>query len=83
MIDEAALVKALDTGQISGAGLDVLAEEPPDLQSSELTGRSNVIITPHVAFYSDASILDNRRLSTGNVRNFLDGKDEDVRRYIL
>ena len=83
LIDEVALVKALDLGQISGAGLDVLAEEPPDLQSSELTGRSNVIITPHIAFYSDASILDNRRLSTLNIRNFLDGKDEDVRRYVV
>lgn len=83
LIDEAALVKALDTGQVSGAGLDLLTEESPDLQSSLLIGRSNVILTPHVAFYSDASIRDNRRISTGNIRNFLDGKDEDVRKYIV
>lgn len=83
LIDEAALEKALDTGQISGAGLDVLTDESPDLRSSSLMGRSNVILTPHVAFYSDASMLDNRRISTTNVRNFLDGKDEDVRRYVL
>ncbi len=82
LIDEVALVTALDTGQISGAGLDVLDDESPDLRSSKLTGRSNVIITPHVAFYSDASILDNRRISTNNIRNFLDGKHEEVRRYI-
>ena len=82
LIDEAALLKALDTGQISGAGLDVLCDESPDLSSSPLVGRSNVILTPHVAFYSDASMLDNRRISTANVRNFLDGKDDDVRRYI-
>jgi len=82
LIDEAAMEIALDTGQISGAGLDVLNDESPDLRSSGLMGRPNVILTPHVAFYSDASMLDNRRISTANVRNFLDGKDNDVRRYV-
>jgi len=83
LIDEKALIDALDTGQISGAGLDVLEQESPDLSSSRLLGRDNVILTPHVAFYSDASMLDNRRISTANVRNFLDGKNEDVRRYVI
>jgi len=82
LIDEKALAVALDTGQISGAGLDVLRDESPDLRASGLVGRPNVILTPHVAFYSDASMLDNRRISTANVRNFLDGKDDDVRRYV-
>ena len=83
LIDEEAMVTALDTGQISGAGLDVLTDESPNLSSSRLIGRENVILTPHVAFYSDSAMLDNRRISTANVRNFLDGKDEDVRRYVL
>jgi lactate dehydrogenase-like 2-hydroxyacid dehydrogenase len=82
LIDEKAMEQALDTGQISGAGLDVLVDESPDLAASSLVGRSNVILTPHVAFYSDASMLDNRRISTANARNFLDGKDDQVRRYI-
>ena len=82
LIDEDELEVALDTGKILGAGLDVLNDEAPDLHSSSLTGRPNVILTPHVAFYSDASMLDNRRISTANVRYFLDGKDEDVRRYV-
>jgi lactate dehydrogenase-like 2-hydroxyacid dehydrogenase len=82
LIDEAAMEQALETGQISGAGLDVLINESPDLASSSLVGRSNVILTPHVAFYSDASMLDNRRISTANVKNFLDGRDDQVRRYI-
>ena len=82
LIDEAAMVNALDTGQISGAGLDVLDSESPDLGASKLVGRNNVILTPHIAFYSDASMLDNRRISAANVRNFLDGKDNEVRRYV-
>ena len=83
LIDEAALVAALDSGQVSGAGLDVLSDESPDLRSSKLCGRDNVILTPHVAFYSDASILENRKVSAGNIRHFLDGKHEKVRRYVL
>jgi phosphoglycerate dehydrogenase-like enzyme len=82
LIDEAALVNALDTEQIAGAGLDVLNDESPNLQRSSLTGRPNVILTPHVAFYSDASMLENRRISALNIRYFLDGKHTRVRRYV-
>jgi phosphoglycerate dehydrogenase-like enzyme len=67
LVDESALIHALDTGQISGAALDVLNREPPDLQRSELTGRRDVILTPHVAFYSDASILKSRHLAARNI----------------
>jgi D-3-phosphoglycerate dehydrogenase len=82
LIDEAALVDALDTGQIAGAGLDVLTEESPDLERSPLIGRPNVILTPHAAFYSDRSILENRRLSAKNIRYFLDGEHDQVRKYV-
>jgi D-3-phosphoglycerate dehydrogenase len=75
------LVWALDEGLLSAAGLDVLQEESPDLQRSALTGRPNVILTPHMAFYSDASIRDNRTLSARNIRYFLDGKHDAVRKY--
>ena len=83
LIDETALVHALDSGQIKGAALDVLVDESPDLSASKLMGRNNVILTPHVAFYSDASISDNRRISASNLQNFLDGKHDNVRHYIV
>jgi len=82
LIDEAALEKALDDGQISAAGLDVLDSESPQLRSSTLLGRHNVLLTPHVAFYSDASMLENRRISASNIRKFLHGEHETVRKYI-
>lgn len=82
LVDEAALVDALDSGQISGAGLDVLSDEPPDLRASNLSGRDNVILTPHVAYYSDRSALKSREIAASNIRNFLDGKHENVRQYI-
>jgi lactate dehydrogenase-like 2-hydroxyacid dehydrogenase len=82
LIDEAALALALDRGQISGAGLDVLCGEPPDLARSGFTGRPNVILTPHVAFNSDMSISASRGISASNIRYFLDGRHENVRRYV-
>src|SRR5207302_7768164 len=51
LVDEAALVTALDNGHIGGAALDVVATEPPATDSG-LLGRDNVILTPHTAFYS-------------------------------
>jgi phosphoglycerate dehydrogenase-like enzyme len=82
LVDEAALIEALDTGQVAAAGLDVLSEESPNIEVSPFIDRPNVILTPHVAFYSDWSILENRRLSASNIRHFLDGEHDRVRKYI-
>jgi D-3-phosphoglycerate dehydrogenase / 2-oxoglutarate reductase len=51
LIEEAALIAALDSGHLGGAGLDVVASEPL-AKDSPLLGRDNVIISPHTAFYS-------------------------------
>jgi D-3-phosphoglycerate dehydrogenase len=56
IIDEAALAEALDSGQIAGAALDVMTQEPPP--PSPLFGRDNVIITPHTSFYSEESLVE-------------------------
>jgi D-3-phosphoglycerate dehydrogenase len=56
IIDETALAEALDSGQIAGAALDVMTQEPPP--SSPLFGRDNVIITPHTSFYSEESLVE-------------------------
>jgi len=47
VIDEAALVDALETGQVAGAALDVFGQEPPGLTA--LVTHPNVIATPHIA----------------------------------
>ena len=48
VVDEPALIAALDKGEIAGAGLDVFAEEPLP-GDSPLLGRDNVVVTPHYA----------------------------------
>lgn len=54
IVDQQALLKALKEKWIAGAGLDVLEKEPIDM-NDPLLKFNNVIITPHTAYYSDAS----------------------------
>ena len=73
VIDEKALVEALDSGQVSAAGLDVLESEPPDLENCELLHRDNVILTPHAAFYSSNSMEEAHVRAMDHVKYFLQG----------
>src|SRR5581483_6425950 len=52
IIDEQALVRALEHRWIAGAGLDVLEQEPPP-PDHPLIGRPNVVLTPHIGGFSD------------------------------
>lgn len=72
IIDETALAQALDSGQIAGAGLDVLSVEPPS-NGNPLLNCRNCIITPHIAW---ATLAARKRLldsAIHNVRAYLDG----------
>ncbi|WP_085317111.1 D-2-hydroxyacid dehydrogenase [Derxia lacustris] len=57
LVDEAALIEALESGHLGGAGLDVVSTEPPpaDLPLLALR-RPNLLITPHVAWASDEAM---------------------------
>ena len=57
IIDEPALIDALRGGQIAGAGLDVMESSAPPADHP-LFGMDNVIVTPHVAFLSQQSVLE-------------------------
>lgn len=72
LIDEAALAAALNEGRIAGAGLDVLAVEPPR-QGNPLIGARNCAITPHVAWATRAARARLLGLAAGNLEAFLRG----------
>jgi D-3-phosphoglycerate dehydrogenase len=72
IIDEVALVQALQEGLISGVGLDVLEIEPPDPQNP-LLKMENVVLSPHVGFYSVESISELKRRTAKNVADVLTG----------
>ena len=73
LIDSQALVTALEKGQISGAGLDLVeGEEIPG--DHPLMNFDNVVITPHVAWYSEASIIELRRKAAQEVVRALRGE---------
>jgi len=73
VIDEKALIEALKEGRVSGAGLDVLEKEPPDLQNP-LLKMENVLLSPHMGFYSDESIKELNRRTAESVADVLLGK---------
>jgi D-3-phosphoglycerate dehydrogenase len=68
-VDEAALVKALEQGQIAGAALDVFEEEPLPAESP-LRNFKNVLLAPHNANSSPAA-WENVHWNT--IRNLMDG----------
>jgi glycerate dehydrogenase len=77
LVDEQALADALGAGQIAGAGLDVLADEPPPVDHPLLKAK-NCYITPHNAWGTKAArqrLLDE---AVENIRAFLTGRKRNV-----
>ena len=72
VVDVDALVNALDAGEIGGAALDVLPQEPP-AADHPLLGRDNVILTPHTGFYSEDALLDLQTTVATDVATVLGG----------
>ena len=79
VVDTEALYPALTAGQIAGAALDVLEQEPPDMSHPLLAAWQkgtlpNLLITAHTAFYSDQGYVEMRTKAAQEVRRVLEGK---------
>jgi phosphoglycerate dehydrogenase-like enzyme len=73
IVDEAALIEALEEGRLRGAGVDVYSQEPPDMQSP-LLHLDNVIATPHVAGMTYETIRRRIEACFANVARIADGE---------
>jgi len=73
IVDESALVEALTSGHLAGAGLDVLAQEPPD-PNSPLMGMKSVILSPHTAGLTKEGVALLARGAAENALAVLEGR---------
>jgi len=65
LIDDDALAASLDAGHVGGAALDVLATEPPS-PGHPLVGRDDVVLTPHIAYFSERTEIEYVRIQAQN-----------------
>jgi len=77
VVDADALFEALETDTIKAAGLDVLATEPP--ADDPLVGRSDTVITPHAAWYSEDAHKDLNESAAADVAAIFNGAVPDGR----
>jgi lactate dehydrogenase-like 2-hydroxyacid dehydrogenase len=81
VVDIEALAAALENRSLGGAGIDVLPIEPPEVHTplirlwqAETNPAVNLILTPHVAFYSEASMSEMRVKAAAGVARVLRGE---------
>ncbi len=79
LVDEAALIQALDEGLIAGAGFDVLTTEPPKHGHPLLdVRRHNFILTPHVAWASDGAMQFLADQLIDNIERWAEGRPQHL-----
>lgn len=77
IVDEEALAQALNSGQLYAAGVDVLCEEPPRVQSPLLKAR-NCFVTPHIAWATLEARTRLLQICEANLRAFTEGHPQNV-----
>ncbi|SNS36602.1 2-hydroxyacid dehydrogenase [Sphingopyxis indica] len=73
LVDEAALVRALSTGHLRGAGLDVFGEEPLP-RGNPLLGLPNVVLAPHIAWLTPETLVRSLTVAYENIRRLEAGE---------
>ena len=74
VVDEKALVEALEKGEIAGALVDVFDKEPPLALDTPLLSAPNTLLTPHVAFATKESMSLRAEIVFDNLRAWMEGR---------
>ena len=77
LVDEEALIRALKSGKIAGAGLDTYLQEPLP-KGHPFWGMKNVIVSPHVAGMSDIYVEQALTIFEENLRRFIKGEKRNL-----
>lgn len=71
------LLKAIDSGLIHSAGLDVLENEPPGDEEQKLIKHPRIFVTGHYAWYSENAIAELQKRAANNLIDLLNGKNPE------
>lgn len=74
VVDTKALADALNSGRIAGAAIDVFDKEPPLDADEPLINARNTVVTPHVAFATDESMIKRAEIEFRNIAEFIKDK---------
>lgn len=78
VVDNVALAEALRNGEIAGAACDVFDIEPPLPSDYPLLNCPNIIVTPHLGFYSEESMDERAEIAFANLFAWLNGSPQNV-----
>lgn len=78
IIDNDALAELLNNEKIAGAGIDVFDMEPPIPENYPLLSAKNAVLTPHIAFLTDESMVTRAHIAFDNVEKYLEGNPQNI-----
>lgn len=81
VVDNKALARALNEGDIRGAGIDVFDQEPPLALDDSLLHARNTLLTPHIAFATEEAMLRRAEIEFDNVYAYLHGECRSQCKY--
>lgn len=81
VIDNKALARALEAGQIAGAGIDVFDGEPPLSDDYPLLKAPNTLLAPHIGFLTAEAMEKRARIVFDNINAFIDGEPQNIIKY--
>lgn len=78
VIDQVALVEALNNGRIAGAGLDVFTKEPPLNNNDIILTAVNTILTPHIGFATQEALIKRAYIVFENIKKYFEGNPQNI-----